>query len=110
MKKFRTGYIDITDFDYELGEARSGNVVYPSLEDILETQSCSHECGVYKVKVSIIEIAHQGAAELQGKTMEELEAYQKSEEYLNHITEKLQKAEANAAFWKNKVERLKAKL
>jgi hypothetical protein len=49
-------------------------------------------------------------SELHGKTIQELEAYQKSEEYLNHIQERLRKAEATAAFWRNRVETLKAKL
>lgn len=110
MKKSRVGYIDKTDFDYELGEARSGNIIYPSLSNILENETCSQECGVYKVKISIIESAHEGVSELHGKTIQELEAYQKSEEYLNHIQERLRKAEATAAFWRNRVETLKAKL
>jgi len=45
------GYMDMTDFEFELGMAQSGNVVYPSVEDVLRHRKCASECGIVEVEV-----------------------------------------------------------
>ncbi len=53
------GYMCMTDYDYELGVAKGGNVVYPSVEDIKENRSCVSECGIVKVAVRAIEVTQE---------------------------------------------------
>jgi hypothetical protein len=51
------GYMDITDFEYELGAASDGSKVYPDLESIKrECKACIDECGIVKVKVVPLEV------------------------------------------------------
>lgn len=52
------GYMCKVDFDHELGAAKGGNVVYPSVEDLRENRNCvnSGGCGIVKVKVVGIEV------------------------------------------------------
>lgn len=50
--EFKIGYIDATDFRYELGEAAGGTVIYGSKADLLRCEPCAVECGIIKVKVS----------------------------------------------------------
>ncbi|MTH96538.1 hypothetical protein [Roseibium sp. RKSG952] len=49
------GYMCKTDFDCELGRAKGGNPVYPSIEDLKESRSCWNECGIVKVRVEHVE-------------------------------------------------------
>ena len=53
--KSRQGYMDATDFFHELGEALGGNIIYSSIEDLLENKPCAKECGVVKVGVEFLE-------------------------------------------------------
>jgi hypothetical protein len=45
------GWMDAVDFDYELGEARGGNTVYASEENLRENCTCVDECGIQEVVV-----------------------------------------------------------
>ncbi len=54
MKKGRMviGYMDKTDFDYELGNAAGGNIVFGSVEDLKKNKRCAEpECGIVEVEV-----------------------------------------------------------
>lgn len=60
MKKSRIAYACKIDFDWELGEALGGSVLYPSIEDLKEHHSCVEDCGIVKVKVSLEEVISDG--------------------------------------------------
>ena len=49
-----TGYMCGVDFAYELGEAVSGNTVYPSVGDLKKHHSSWEECGIDEVRVSFV--------------------------------------------------------
>jgi hypothetical protein len=49
-------YMDLVDWECELGMASGGNRVYPSLEDLKEHNRCHEGCGIVKVRVSFLEI------------------------------------------------------
>jgi hypothetical protein len=52
-----TGFMDKIDFDYELGKAKGGNVVYASVNDLAEHEPCClKECGIVKVEVRLVEV------------------------------------------------------
>lgn len=50
------GYMCKTDFDYELGNASGGNVIYPSLENLQNHRRCWKTCGVVRVSVKFEEV------------------------------------------------------
>lgn len=51
-QKTVTVYIDGVDWQYEIGHAMDGNRVYPSLEDLAESNSCWESCGVVKATIT----------------------------------------------------------
>lgn len=57
---FVIGYMDLVDFECELGCAMGGNKVYPSITDLKESKKCVEGCGIVKVKVEFIEIVDEG--------------------------------------------------
>lgn len=46
-----TGYMCKIDFECELGCAKGGNRVYPSVADLRENRKCVDECGIVEVRV-----------------------------------------------------------
>lgn len=56
MSKAIEGYMCAIDWDWELGEAMGGTKIYSSVEDLKECHKCWEECGIVKVKVSLVEI------------------------------------------------------
>lgn len=59
-KKSKVGYMCQTDFDWELGEARGGTEVYCSVTDLKRKRKCVEQCGIVKVKVSLVEVVDPG--------------------------------------------------
>lgn len=49
----RTGYMDLTAFQEELGEVQEGVRVYPTPADVSEHEKCSSECGICKVTITL---------------------------------------------------------
>jgi hypothetical protein len=47
------GYMDKVDFDYELGNNKRGNTVYPSIESLKEAKPCTTECGIIEVEIKL---------------------------------------------------------
>lgn len=45
------GYMDLTDFECELGVALGGNVVYSSPDEVLSHRKCATVCGIVEVEV-----------------------------------------------------------
>ena len=45
------GYMDLTDFECELGMASGGSLVYNSAEEVLSYRKCAIECGVVEVEI-----------------------------------------------------------
>ena len=52
----RTGYMDLVDFYYELGEANCTHEIYPSAELLEESSPCVSECGIVRVSVELEEV------------------------------------------------------
>ena len=54
------GYMDLTDFECELGAAKGGNRVFSSIEDCKKNKkNCIEECGIVEVKVEAIRIIQE---------------------------------------------------
>lgn len=47
----RTGYMCLTDFQHELGEASGGISVYADEDDLKKHRNCWKGCGILKVEV-----------------------------------------------------------
>lgn len=61
MKKdIRIGYMCLVDFNFELGEACGGNVIYPSVKDLKANRTCWEECGIVKVNISLDKVISHG--------------------------------------------------
>lgn len=54
------GYMCKVDFDFELGEVSSGNLIFPSVEDLKKNMKCVSSCGIVKVKVELEEVIKEG--------------------------------------------------
>jgi hypothetical protein len=52
----RYGYMCLTDFNLELGEALGKAEVYVSVDDLKVHRPCVKECGIVKVKITFVEI------------------------------------------------------
>lgn len=50
-----------TDWDYEIGNAAGGNVVYASVEDLKSNRRCVESCGIVEVKVSLVRVIQEEA-------------------------------------------------
>ena len=48
---FVIGYMDLIDFECELGCASDGNTVYPTIEDLKQARPCVEQCGIVEVEV-----------------------------------------------------------
>lgn len=61
LRKIRTvvGYMDMVDFDHELGCALGGNTVYPSADDLRDNRRCHPQCGIVKVAVQFLEVIQE---------------------------------------------------
>jgi len=61
-KDTRTGFMCMTDFDHELGDAAGGNRVYPSVEDLQANKICctdKHTCGIVEVEVKVVKVLRE---------------------------------------------------
>jgi len=47
----RYGFMCLTDWQWELGEALGGNMVYPDLKDLKKHRVCVEDCGIVRVKI-----------------------------------------------------------
>lgn len=56
----KIGYMCLIDYECELGYAKGGNKIYPSIEDLKECHDCWDECGIVEVKVVLNKIIHKG--------------------------------------------------
>lgn len=48
-----TGYMCAIDWQYEVGNARNGNIVYPSIDALKADHDCWQECGIVEVEVNV---------------------------------------------------------
>ena len=101
----RIGYMDKTDFDYEVGEARGGNNIYPSMQDTKRCQPCSENCGIVKVEVKYLETVHPEGYD-RGKSAKEWEDYEKSAEYRKHLENKLKIVKSHVEYYEKKLKDL----
>lgn len=46
-----TGFMCLVDFECEIGGAKGGNRVYPSVGDLKQNRRCVSECGIVEVRV-----------------------------------------------------------
>lgn len=50
------GFMCLTDFECELGNADGGSTVYSTVEELRERRPCVAGCGIVKVEVRALEI------------------------------------------------------
>ena len=55
----RFGYMCLTDYDWELAEARHPSCIWASIESLKEDRPCVEECGIVKVKIVCVEIIQE---------------------------------------------------
>ena len=106
VMKTKYGFIDATDFHHELGEASGGVTIYSSLNDALENCFCAKGCGVFKVKVSYVEIALVGKEDMQ----EEKEEKEKEIERISHYRAKAEKLRKHVEWLSSFADRLERDL
>lgn len=53
-------YMCRTDYEHELGAAKGGNVVFPSVEDLKRHSGCAAECGIVAVRVELVGVVEEG--------------------------------------------------
>lgn len=56
----RTGYMCRVDFEFELGAALGGNVIFPDIEDLRAHRKCVDECGIVEVEVRLKKLIEPG--------------------------------------------------
>ena len=54
IKSRRHGFMDMVDFQHELGEALGGNKIYPNVEDFKQHNPCWNSCGIIEVEVRMV--------------------------------------------------------
>lgn len=75
----REVYMDLVDFFHELGDAKGGNTVHPSIRDLRERHPCCRECGIVKVKVEHIETVQDPNYKLdKARTARDWEEYKQT--------------------------------
>lgn len=47
------GYMCRTEYDYELGYADGGSLIYNSIDDLKKCRSCLDECGIVEVQIEL---------------------------------------------------------
>ena len=57
----RIGYVDVINFQHHIGDDRHPTMIFSSKELALEGQPCSKHCGIYKVQIKVLKVAHKGA-------------------------------------------------
>ena len=55
----RYGYMCKVDYDFELGEALGGNVIYPSVANLKHHKACTKECGIVRVRISLDKVIQE---------------------------------------------------
>ena len=55
------GYMDMIDWECELGCASSGNRIFPSVEDLRELKKCCRNggCGIVEVEVRVVRVVEE---------------------------------------------------
>lgn len=59
-KSYVIGYMDMVDFECELGLASGGNTVYATEAECRKNKKCIDECGLVEVKVEVTRIIQEG--------------------------------------------------
>lgn len=94
----RTGYMDYVDFLYELGEARGGNTIYPSIKNIKEYVSCVDECGIVEVEVKLVKV-------VQGSDYSGRDVLTK-EKRIKHLKTMIEKTEERKVWYENRLQQV----
>lgn len=66
------GYMDLTDFECELGAASGGNLIYSSPEEVLTYRKCASVCGVVEVEIRFRRIVVEPQEEFENDAGNEL--------------------------------------
>lgn len=56
MDEPKVCYMDMVDWQHELGYASDGTRVFPSVEDLKRFATCWERCGIVKVEIRFIEV------------------------------------------------------
>lgn len=56
MDEPKVCYMDMVDWQHELGYASDGNKVFPSVNDAKKYSPCWKQCGIVKVEIRLIEV------------------------------------------------------
>ena len=59
MEKIK-GYMCFIDWNYELGNAAGGTLVYASINDLKDNHKCWEECGIVEVLVERTKLIDRG--------------------------------------------------
>lgn len=103
-KSARTGYMDLTDYSYELGEAKDGSIVYASKKDLLRCQPCAEECGIVKVSVTLKKVIQESDFKREEK---QKEPYETSERRITHLKERIKLHQSRLQWYENQLEDVK---
>ena len=60
MEDVKYGYMCMIDFDYELGHAMVGSIIYPTMEDLRRAHPMIDDCGAVKVKIELEKVIIKG--------------------------------------------------
>ena len=69
MSEAKTAFLDLTDFQHELGSVPVR--LYPTAEAVLEGEACATDCGVAEVEIRLIRIHEASFAERVNSALEE---------------------------------------
>ena len=115
-REVRYGYMDMTDYYHEVGEASGGNTIWPSPENLLEGSPCASQCGIARVKVMFDkEILEPNFLDENCISFDDIEKksakwFQSEMRSLKHMEERLVRLEKSVKFYKHLIEKKKTEL
>lgn len=59
MRETVTCFMDMVDFEEELGNAMKGNKIFPTIEDLRREKPCTKQCGIVEVQVSLVRVVQE---------------------------------------------------
>ena len=60
MDEVKKGFMDKTDFDFELENVSEGTKVFPTVKALKENMKCVDECGIVEVEIKLVRVVEEG--------------------------------------------------